>query len=92
MSNNFFTICSLFYIVLLAIVYFSKPRMKNIETKIYQNIVLCNLCTIILAVVSYFTITNIDAHPLLNELISKFLLISFFFWGTFFVIYVFSIT
>ncbi len=92
MSNNFFTICSLFYIVLLSIVYFSKPRVKNLETTIYKYIVVCNLVTIVLAVTSFFTITNVDKCPLLNEIVSKFLLISFFCWGTLFVFYVFSIT
>ena len=38
MSNNFFTICSLFYIILLNVVYFRKNRADNYETKIYQNI------------------------------------------------------
>lgn len=92
MSNNFFTICSFFYIILLNITYFSKPRIKTLETKMYQYMALCNLLTITTAVLSFFTITNVSTFPLLNEIISKILLLTFFFWGTLFVIYVFSIT
>ena len=92
MSNNFFTLCSLFYIILLSIIYFSKPRFKNLETKIYQYMVLSNLVTVILAVVSYFTIMNYYSIPLLNDIISKLLLIAFFFWGIFFAMYIVAIT
>ena len=92
MSNNFFTISSLFYIVLLNIVFFSKPRVKNIETRIYQNIIICNLATIVTAIISSFTIRNIATIPLLNEIVSKFLLITFFGWGTLFSLYLYVIT
>ena len=92
MSNNFFTISSLFYIVLLNIVFFSKPRVKNIETRIYQNIIICNLATIVTAIISSFTIRNIATIPLLNEIVSKFLLITFFGWGTLFSSYLYVIT
>ena len=92
MSNNFFTLCSLFYIILLSIIYFSKPRFKNLETKIYQYMILSNLVTVILAVVSYFTIMNYYSIPLINDIISKLLLIAFFFWGIFFAMYIVAIT
>ena len=92
MSNNFFTLCSLFYIILLNIVYFSKPRIKNLETKIYQYMIISNLCTVILAVTSFFTIINSDTVPLINDIVSKTLLIALFFWGVFFAIYIVSIT
>lgn len=92
MSNNIFTIVSFFYIVLLTVIYFSKPRIQTIENKMFKHMIIANLCTIILAILSSFTIQNADNGDLLNEIISKFLLMSFFCWGTFFVLYVFIIT
>ena len=92
MSNNFFTFCSLFYIVLLNIIYYSKPRIKTFETKMYSYMITCNLLTIVLAVTSFFTIHNMDTIPLVNEIVSRFLLITFFWWGTLFTIYIVSLT
>lgn len=92
MSNNFFTLCSFFYIVLLNIIYFSKPRIKTTETKMYQLMINCNLCTVTLAVISAFTIQNLDYIPTINNIISKLLLITFFFWGVLFAIYIVYIT
>ena len=92
MSNNIFTICSFFYIVLLTVIYFSKPRIKTVENKMFKYMIITNLFTIILAIFSSFTIQNGGGNSFINEFISKFLLMSFFFWGTFFVLYVFIIT
>lgn len=87
MSNNFFTICSLFYIILLNIVYFRKNRANNYETKIYSALVVVSLLTNIFAIANYFTIINSDTMPVLNTAISKLLLVCFVAWGFFFTSY-----
>lgn len=87
MSNNFFTICSLFYIILLNIVYFRKNRADNYETKIYSALVVVSLLTNVFAIINYFTVINSDIMPVLNMLVSKFLLICFVAWGFFFTSY-----
>ena len=92
MANNFFTLCSFFYSILLNIIFFSKPRIKTLETKIYQYMIISNLCTVTLAVISFFTILNCDRIPIINDIISKLLLIALFFWGLLFAIYIVSIT
>ena len=92
MANNFFTLCSFFYSILLNIIFFSKPRIKTLETKIYQYMIISNLCTVTLAVISFFTILNCDKIPIINDIISKLLLIALFFWGLLFAIYIVSIT
>ena len=91
MSNNYFTICSLFYIVLLTITYFIKPRINTLENKIFKRMIICNLFTIITAIISAFTIKNNESIPIINDIVSKFLLITFFAWGAFFLIYIFSL-
>ena len=87
MSNNFFTICSLFYIILLNIVYFRKNRADNYETKIYSALVVVSLLTNVFAIINYFTVINSDIMPALNMLVSKFLLVCFVAWGFFFTSY-----
>ena len=87
MSNNFFTICSLFYIILLNVVYFRKNRADNYETKIYSALVVVSLLTNVFAIINYFTVINSDIMPALNMLVSKFLLVCFVAWGFFFTSY-----
>lgn len=87
MSNNFFTICSLFYIILLNAVFFYKKRANNYETKIYSALVIVSLMTNILAIANYFTIINIEVIPVLNMIVSKLLLICFIAWGFIFTSY-----
>lgn len=87
MSNNFFTICGLFYIILLNVVYFRKNRADNYETKIYSALVVVSLLTNIFAITNYFTIINSDTIPALNMVISKLLLVCFIAWAFFFTSY-----
>ena len=89
---NIFTIYSLFYIVLLSIVYFSKKRLKTIENKIFEKIMITNLVGVILAIGSYFTISNIDKLKMINVIISKSYIVYLLTWITLFTIYIFTIS
>ena len=92
MFNNAYTLCSLIYSVLVTIVYFSKKRISTSETKIYGYLLGLNLTNIIVAIMCYFTILNRNAFPLLNDMVSKSLLIVFFIWLYLFTLYIFIIT
>lgn len=92
MANNFFTICSLFYSVLLTIVYFQKKRLKSLENKLYSWLIIMNLINVTTAISCYFSILYMKEFPILNEIISKGLLLCFFAWVTIFTVYVFIIT
>ncbi len=90
--NNFFTICSVFYSVLLTILYFKKPRLVTLETKLYSWLVLFNLLTTIIATSCYYTIMYRDYIPILNFIISKMLIALYFVWTTMFTVYVYIIS
>ena len=90
--NNFFTICSVFYSILLTILYFKKQRIITLETKIYSWLVLFNLLTTIIATSCYYTIMYRDYIPVLNFIISKTLIVLYFVWTTIFTIYVYVIS
>lgn len=93
MSIGFtFSTCSLFYSILLTIMYFSKKRLNRVENKIYGSLIICNLIGVILAVSCYYTINNMDNMPFLNYIVSKSLLIYYLAWITIFTIYVFVIS
>ncbi|MCM1053590.1 MAG: ATP-binding protein [Ruminococcus sp.] len=87
MGGTFFTITSLFYISLLIIVFFSKKRLDNIENKLFSYLIISNLVGIILAIICYFTISNIQMLPLLNTIFSKAYIVYLIVWITLFTEY-----
>ena len=89
---NFYTVCSLFYSLLLNGVYFSKKRLKTIENKIFERIMVTNLIGVLLALGSYYTILNENKFPVLNIVVSKGYIIYLLTWLTLFTLYIFSIT
>ena len=92
MANNFFTLCSFFYSLMLTIIYFKRKNVKTIETKIYSSLIITNILNVSLAVMCYFTILYKDMMPFINDLISKTLLLLFITWELFFTEYVIAIT
>ena len=89
---NMFTIYSLFYSVLLNIVYFARKRLVTFENKIFEKIMITNLIGVILAIGSYFTIVNIDKYPIFNVIVSKGYIIYLLTWITLFSVYIFAIS
>lgn len=89
---NIFTIYSLFYSLLINIVYFSSKRLRSIENKIFEKIMLTNFVGVLLAIGSYFTIKNIDRFELLNTFISKGYIVYLLTWLTLFSVYIFVIS
>ena len=69
--GNSFTLLSLIYIILLTIVYFSKPRAKNLETKIYSYIVVTCLIGCIVSLGTYYFMFHIVMYPILNEIFAR---------------------
>lgn len=69
--GNSFTLLSLVYIILLTIVYFSKPRAKNLETKIYSYIVIACLVGCVVSLGTYYFMFHIDMYPILNEIFAR---------------------
>ena len=92
MANNFFTICSFFYSLMLSIIYFKRKHIGNLETKIYSYLVITNLLNVIFAILCYFTIINKDNLLILNDFVSKTLLLLFITWELFFTCYIIVIT
>lgn len=93
MSAGFtFSACSFFYSVLLTIMFFSKKRIQTLENKIYSYLIISNLVGVVLGVSCYTSILHRDAFPILNDFISKALLIYYLTWILFFTAYTFVIS
>ena len=92
MANNFFTLCSFFYSLMLTIIYFKRKNIKTIETKIYSSLVVTNILNVSFAIMCYFTILYKDKIPFINDFVSKTLLLLFITGELFFTAYVIIIT
>ena len=67
----FFTICSLFYSVLIGTAYFSKRRIKSVENKIFSWIIITNFIGIILELCCLITSLDYVKYSLINYLFSS---------------------
>ena len=88
MANNFFTILSFFYSLMLVIIYFRRKNIRSLETKTYSKIVITNFLNVLFAILCYFTILYKDNLLFINDFVSKTLLIFFITWELFFTYYV----
>ena len=88
MTNNFFTILSFFYSLMLVIIYFRRKNIRSLETKTYSKIVITNFLNVLFAILCYFTILYKDNLLFINDFVSKTLLIFFITWELFFTYYI----
>ena len=92
MSNNFFTICSFFYSLMLTIIYFKRKNIGSLETKTYTAIILTNLLNEICAILCAILILHRNSFPMLNDIVGKTLLVCFITWEIFFTLYIVIVT
>ena len=90
-SSLYFQICSLFYIVLLMVIFFSKDKIKSKENKIFSILIVTNFVGLLLDLAStYIALTDVN-NPLLN-FISKLYLVYLLTWISLFTFYTFVIS
>lgn len=92
MGNNFFTLAIILFNILLTIVYFSKKRVNSFETITYKYLVIINLIVSCLAIMSFFTIKYNASFQILNNIVSKSLLVAYLAWLLLFTIYLMGIS
>ena len=88
MPNCIVAILSFVIILLIAIVYFSKDRIKNFETKIYSTMIIEDLLLTIFAILFYFTADLPEKYFLLRDFIGKGVCALLTLWYTLFGIYI----
>ena len=87
MGNNVFTVVSFFYSLILNIFFFSKKRLKNIETDLFSSIVVTNFINIIFALLSYY-VELVNGNPFLNTFLAKGVIFCFYTFSFLFNLYV----
>ncbi len=87
-----FPIVSLIFIVLLTVVFFSKPRLRSHENQIYKILIITNIIGLILEILCHIAISIIDKYYLFSIFILKAYVVYIFTWAMIFNLYVFLVT
>lgn len=85
-------IMSFVYIILLAIFYFRRARLSDVENKIYKNLLISNIVGLLIEFGCFYAVPNMDSMPLFTFLITKLLLIYYLYFIAIYTTYVFIIS
>lgn len=89
-TGLFFPTCALCFSILLNIVYFSKRRLKNVENKLYQFLVISNLFALLFEYACTFV--SLNYIPFFSDLVLQIYLLLLLIWIATFSIYMIYIT
>ena len=84
--------CSFFYILLLAIVYFNKERLKTYENKLYSILLFSNIIGLFLEFACCLTVKNMNLIPFINKVTNRIYLIYFVTYIIIFTNYVYYVS
>ena len=90
-SSLFFQIISIFYIVLIAVAYFSKKKMHTLENRIYSTLIIVVFITLIIDCVSV-SLGLVDSTSFITNLFGKLYLVCIIAWVFIFTYYMFVIS
>ncbi len=91
MTNLYFQSASFVYMVIILVLFFSKKRVKNIETSLFSVISIVNIIGIILDLVIVYLSYVTPFHESLY-ILNKFYLLYILFWAALFTIYIANIS
>ena len=87
----FFSICSIFYCVLLLYMLFSETEEKTVENKILKILTKINLFSLLCEGAGMFLGNNYERLKLLNDITLKLMLVLYIAWFSVFVLYVLNL-
>lgn len=83
--------CSLIYLILIFIIYFTKKKVNNFENKLYKSLLVVNILALIFEFCCFFAVFYKDVNSVtqfLNIFINKGFLVLLYLWLVFFTIYI----
>lgn len=86
--NQMMLIVNFVYCFIVAFMYFIKRRMKNVENKLYEVLVVSNLIGLILEYFCGVLIKQLPNYEILNFIINKLHISNIILWITIFTLYV----
>lgn len=91
-TGIYFLLQSLFFSTLLAIIYYNKKRIKNLENKIYTNLIIISLVEIILELVLDTIMPVYKENLILSTILAKTYCATIMIWLTLLISYVTSVS
>ena len=91
MTNLYFQSASFVYMMMVLILFFSKKRVQNIETKLFSFISIVNIIGIILDLIIVYLSYVLPFHSSLY-ILNKFYLIYILYWASLFTVYITNIS
>ena len=91
LTSIYFQICSLFFIILLIIIYFSKQRLKSLENSIFIGTMFANLCAVIFDMLSVFAIYYLGTESIVTYFAGKIYLLCIIAWMLTLCVYIYAI-
>lgn len=91
MTNLYFQICALFVSSLLVVIFFSKKRLKSVETKLFSGLLITSFVDSILMFLIIY-IAYVKPESKLLFILNKLDFIQYLFWASFFFLYFYNIT
>ena len=87
-----FSICSFIYIIIFAIVYFSKTRINLMENKVYTYLLITTLIGLSIDIIGYFLFQYGSINSLKNIFVAKIYLVYYFTWIYLLTIYIYIVS
>ena len=91
MGSLFFQICSMFYLILVLVIYFSKKKINTLENKIYIALVYVSFIALLVDMASVY-LALINPYIVYANILCKLYLVSILAWVFLFTYYVFVIS
>lgn len=88
----FFSICSVFYCILLIVCVFSRSQKNNAEIKILRMLSVVSLLTLLCEAAGIFLGNNYEKYSLLNDIVLRGMLVLYVMWVSIFVTFIFNIS
>ena len=84
-------ITSFVYIILLAIFYFKKSRLMDVENKIFKNLLISNIVGLLIEFCCFYGVSNFEQMEFFTLVVTRLLLIYYLFFISMYTTYVFVI-
>ena len=87
-----FSICCLIFLIILLIFYFSKPRLKTINNKLFKYLLIINIIGVFIDVGGFYSFKYLGIGSYINIVISKIYLIYYLTYIFCFMLYIYNVS
>jgi CheY-like chemotaxis protein len=75
-----FSVCALIFLILVAIMYYTKRRQRKTQDNNFQFLLILTLFLLVLEIVNIYFLANVESFPVITEILSRLYLIGTIIW------------